>query len=82
MRKQIIDKTFDEERSLYNLIDTDVINCTFAGVADGESVLKECRGVNVQDCKFSLRYPLWHAKKILTKKLVYGRTYKSTIMVF
>lgn len=67
MKKQIINQTFDEERSLYNLNNTEVLNCTFAGDADGESVLKECRGVNVQDCKFSLRYPLWHAKKFVLK---------------
>jgi len=67
MDKQIINQTFDEERSLYNLIDTKVLNCTFAGEADGESVLKECRNVTVQDCRFSLRYPLWHAKKFLLK---------------
>ncbi len=60
-------QVFDEERALYNLIDTEVLNCTFAGEADGESVLKECRGVKVHDCKFSLRYPLWHAKKFLLK---------------
>ena len=54
---------FEEERALYNLRDADVIDCTFAGLADGESVLKEVRGVNVIDCRFSLRYPLWHAAK-------------------
>lgn len=61
--KQILNQSFDEERSLYNLINTEVTNCIFAGEKDGESVLKECRGVIVRDCSFSLRYPLWHAKK-------------------
>ncbi len=68
MKKQIINKRFDEERSLYNLVNTEVLNCIFAGQADGESVLKECRNVEAKDCKFSLRYPLWHAKKFLLKK--------------
>lgn len=67
MKKQIINQTFDEERSLYNLNNIEVLNCTFAGPHDGESVLKECRGVNVQNCKFSLRYPLWHAKNFRLK---------------
>ena len=67
MKKQIINQTFDEERSLYNLVDTEVLDCTFAGEADGESVLKECRGVEVNNCKFSLRYPLWHTKKFTLK---------------
>lgn len=67
MKKQISNEKFDDERSLYNLIDKEVLNCRFEGPADGESVLKECRGITVQDCKFSLRYPLWHAKKFLLK---------------
>lgn len=62
MRKQIKNQSYDEERSLYNLKNTDVIGCIFAGPADGESVLKECRNFSVKESKFSLRYPLWHAK--------------------
>ena len=56
-------ETFDEERSLYNLKDTIVENCTFAGINDGESVLKEARNISVRDCNFSLRYPMWHDQK-------------------
>ena len=64
-------KTFDEERSLYNLKDTKVVNCTFAGKKDGESVLKEARNIIVDNCNFSLRYPLWHVEKyeLLNSKL-------------
>ncbi len=60
MRKQIIDKKFDEERALYHLQDADIINCTFAGTQDGESVLKEASDITLTKCDFSLRYPLWH----------------------
>ena len=63
MKKQIINQTFDEERSLYNIRNTEVSDCIFAGPKDGESVLKECRNISVNNCFFSLRYPLWHAKK-------------------
>ena len=63
MRNQIIGQNYDEERALYHLMDTDVIDCTFAGPADGESVLKEARSVDLQNCQFSLRYPLWHVKE-------------------
>ena len=62
MRTIIQNQQFDEERSLYGLRGGDVINCTFAGPADGESVLKEARDVNLTDCSFSLRYPLWHVE--------------------
>ena len=61
-RPVIENRTMDEERSLYHLVGTDVKNCIFAGPADGESVLKECRDVTVRDSRFSLRYPLWHAE--------------------
>lgn len=53
-------QTFDEERALYNLTGAEVENCTFAGPADGESALKECRDITVKNCSFSLRYPFWH----------------------
>ena len=63
MENIIQNKTYDEERALYNLKNTEVNNCIFAGKADGESVLKETRNISVKNCKFSLRYPLWHAQK-------------------
>lgn len=63
MRETIQNKQFDEERALYNLTGGDVEDCIFAGPADGESVLKEARDVNVKNCSFSLRYPLWHVRK-------------------
>ena len=62
MRTKIREKSFDEERALYNAQHTDIVNCVFAGPADGESVLKEARDINVTGCSFSLRYPLWHVK--------------------
>ena len=63
MRKEIKNMTFDAERSLYNLTGADVTDCIFGGPADGESVLKECRDVNISGCSFALRYPLWHAQR-------------------
>ena len=60
MRKIVEGLTLDEERALYNLSDADVVNCVFAGPADGESAMKEARNIAVTDSSFSLRYPLWH----------------------
>lgn len=67
----IENKTFDEERALYNSKDTIIRSCTFAGERDGESVLKESRNIIVDNCSFSLRYPLWHTEKfeLLNSKL-------------
>ena len=62
MRTEIRGQQFDEERALYNAKHTDVVECIFAGPADGESVLKEARDIRVTDTKFSLRYPLWHVQ--------------------
>ncbi|HIT34866.1 MAG TPA: DUF3737 family protein [Candidatus Faecousia intestinigallinarum] len=59
----IIEKRqFDEERALYHAQDMTIRNCIFAGPADGESVLKEARRVALEQCDFSLRYPLWHVE--------------------
>ena len=63
MRTLIKQRQFDEERALYNLTSGDVVDCVFAGPADGESVLKEARDVMLSHCSFSLRYPLWHVEK-------------------
>ena len=59
-RKVIAHQQLDEERALYNLTHARVTHCDFSGPADGESALKEARDVVIEDCAFSLRYPLWH----------------------
>ena len=56
----IQNETFDQERALYGVRDTQVENCCFDGPADGESAFKECRNVTAVDCYFNLRYPFWH----------------------
>ena len=60
MRITIENEQFDKERALYNLTNATVMDCVFAGPADGESALKEARDVVLDNCSFSLRYPLWH----------------------
>ena len=61
--KIILNKVFDEERSLYNLKNTKLDGVLFEGPKDGESVLKEARNIEVYNTTFNLRYPLWHVKK-------------------
>lgn len=51
----------DEERAFYAVCDAQITNCKFEGTLDGESALKESRNIEVSDCKFNLRYPLWHS---------------------
>ena len=57
IKKIIENQTFDEERALYNIQNTEVRNCTFAGPQDGESVLKETRQVRVDHLLFRFVIP-------------------------
>lgn len=63
----ITNKTFDEERALYGAKELLVKNCKFDGPADGESALKECRDITVDNCFFNLRYPFWHDRGLTIK---------------
>lgn len=60
----IQDQTFDKERELYGVHDTFIKHCTFDGPADGESALKECENVRVEESFFDLRYSLWHDRSL------------------
>ena len=73
MRKIIETQTYDEERALYHSEECDIKSCVFAGKADGESVLKESRDITLQDCIFSLRYPLWHVKGFSMQKALWTK---------
>lgn len=58
--KVVENQIFDEERALYGSVDTLIKNCKFDGPADGESAIKECKNVEIEDSYLNLRYPLWH----------------------
>lgn len=60
MMKVIENQTFDMERVLYGSNDILVKNCNFDGPEDGESALKECSNIKVENCFWNLRYPFWH----------------------
>ena len=72
--KKISYKTFPLERDLYNLKNAYVFKCKFEGKEDGESALKEARNIVVDECEFSLRYPLWHVKKFELKNSLFNDT--------
>ena len=52
--------TYDMERSLYGQKDLILKNCAFDGPSDGESALKECSNIVVENTFCNLRYPFWH----------------------
>ena len=58
--KTIQNQNLDMERALYGSKGLLVKNCSFDGPADGESALKECADIQVEDCYLNLRYPFWH----------------------
>lgn len=60
----------DEERALYGRSGLLIKNCRFEGPADGESALKECTGIRIEDCFFDLRYPLWHDRYVTMSSCV------------
>lgn len=65
--KIIQDQQFEQERELYGIHDTLIKHCTFDGPVDGESALKECSDVRVEDSFFDLRYSLWHDHGLVLK---------------
>ena len=66
-------ESYEKERSLYNIKDSQVINCTFEGKEDGESPLKECKNILVKDSLLNLRYPFCFRSRGLFQHLLQPR---------
>ena len=79
MKKQIIGEVFSEERALYASRDAEIADCVFEGEADGESPLKESRSVAVKNCRFSLRYPMWHCYDLLAWDCFFGESCRAPL---
>ena len=56
---------FGEERALYGVDGVALIECSFDGIEDGESALKEGKNIECENVFFNLRYPLWHDNNVL-----------------
>ena len=56
---------FGEERALYGVDGIELVNCSFDGIEDGESALKEGKNIKCENVFFNLRYPLWHDGNVL-----------------
>ena len=74
-----INQNYDQERALYGVEGAEIINCTFAGPADGESALKECRNIKVESCLFELRYPFWHVSGAEIRKAAMTETCRAAL---
>lgn len=74
-----INKKFDEERALYNIENSKIISCDFEGEADGESALKETKGLYIKDCRFLLRYPMWHMSDSVVENSYMSETCRAAL---
>ncbi len=74
--KEIKDKTFTGERSLFFGRELDIENCVFLG---GESPLKESRDIKLNNCVFKWKYPLWYSKNIALKNCTFDETARSSV---
>lgn len=72
----IKDKTYEGERALFSSNDLCIENCIFE---NGESPLKESKNLNLNNCTFKWKYPLWYSNNIRVKNSVLEETARSGI---
>ncbi len=63
-KKEITQKFLTGERALFGEHDARISYCTFG---DGESPLKESSDLEIDNCLFKWKYPLWYTKNITVK---------------
>lgn len=59
--REIVQQFLSGERALYDTHDAKISYCTFA---DGESPLKECSNLEIDNCLFKWKYPLWYTHDV------------------
>lgn len=69
-------KLLTGERALFQGHDLCIRHSTFA---DGESPLKESRNIELEECFFKWKYPLWYSKNVRMKNSVLLETARSGI---
>lgn len=72
----IQDQTFEGERALYQSDGVRIERCVFN---DGESPLKESRGIEVADSVFRWRYPLWYCADVTVEGSLWLDTCRAPI---
>ena len=74
--KNLSNKTLEGERALFKAKDLIVEGCTFQ---NGESPLKESSNIEVINCTFDWKYPLWYSNDIKVTSSVLNETARSGI---
>lgn len=64
------------ERALFASADLKIENAHFHS---GESPLKESREIEISECKFSWKYPLWYCESVSVKNTLFEETARSGI---
>lgn len=62
--KEVIQQNLKGERALFGSRDLKVIDCVFE---DGESPLKESKGIELYGSMFRWKYPLWYCENVVTE---------------
>lgn len=76
---KITNQKFPNERDLYHRDFLSLNHCQFKGIEDGESALKECLNINIDQCEFDLRYPLWHDKNLFIKHCLFTSNSRASL---
>lgn len=71
-----VDKSFEGERSLFNIKNSSITNCHFLF---GESPLKESSNLLISDTSFEWKYPLWYASNVQCKNIKLANDARSGI---
>ena len=74
--EKISNQHFNDERSLFTSRELTIEKCSFS---DGESPLKESQDIEVKECTFSWKYPLWYCKNVLLMDSTFNETARSGI---
>lgn len=74
--KVINEEALTWERSLFKSRDLEIINSNFF---DGESPLKESKYINIKNCVFGWKYPLWYCDDIKVYDTTFLETARSGI---
>lgn len=72
----IENKILEGERAEFASEDTRYIGCTFQ---NGESPLKECRSLEVKNCNFAYKYPLWYGEDIKVEDCLFAETERAGV---
>ncbi len=73
---EIYNQVYTGERSLFMIKDAFIKGCRFY---DGESPLKETKNLEIDDCDFEWKYPLWYATNIKVSNSTFKDSARSGI---